>query len=923
MTPEKKQELSNLRRKQEISQLRLKQQNSTSFATQEEYEPPSMSTTQAAKLAGIDFFEPLIPDPLLYGSGYQDKLKSDIKRATTSRPEGVSFWENLNNNFVRREKEKEVAKRRLAGVPQNTNQTFVDSIKRGVFNPMAIVGPAKMGLATTIPKTIAKNTLAPAINTAIGAVPTTAGVATGALVQETDLAPITKDAITRLVTPLVGLGTGGIFNATASTAKKGFSRVSPSGMLADANTDSRIKSVIASEKDTLQGKVQALKDLQKVVPGIELPLASLSRDNAIVDAWVREVGTSEPVFRSNYTKAIDVIRDGVKKEMNKIEGSESIVKSGPLRRSLKKRSDNLMATEEKKLSTALEKLSVKEGRLAAKLRTDADGQTIGAAIKDSIEVKENMVRSVASKQYTKAIDEGTERGTTVPASDVSNIYRVAKGLSLDDLFATDPAVIKKVNTVWAPSVEESNTPPQYNASGQLVTQELTPPKVVSLTEFDSLKKAVNSQLNSLPKNHPNAPKLIQLKAAVQSARDNIGKIDPQFKTDYDEADNFYFKNIGLPLRAEGMKSISRSKFQDTTAKHLLNIEKAESYINFVGREQGIPVLRQAVRLGALQAKVVNDSGEIDQNKLISFVNSRKKLLDLAEMGPEFSDAKTALKTIRDSVIQHNKAYENAAVENTQGFFKALLNKDTEGVVTDMIRSPELRETYLKQINKLPANQRDLALAGIKQGFKEKADSGAGTTLDFINKHTEAAEDIYGKRHISNVRKLYEMGDLIKRMDDTVPRTTGKGQAVDPLEESSGVSITFLAGTLRNQILSKTRKAMHIVSKALTSKGAKKRNDSAGDILLSPDALEALARPPKGWGYYKSNFKQGASELGQHFAKTFFENGIPMEIKNTSRSNFEPGQTTGDTTTTNAAGGALLSSVKSVFGADAEKQRTDR
>ena len=49
----------------------------------------------------------------------------------------------------------------------------------------------------------------------------------------------------------------------------------------------------------------------------------------------------------------------------------------------------------------------------------------------------------------------------------------------------------------------------------------------------------------------------------------------------------------------------------------------------------------------------------------------------------------------------------------------------------------------------------------------------------------------------------------------------------------------------------------------------------------------------------------------------------MEIKNTSRSNFEPGQTTGDTTTTNAAGGALLSSVKSVFGADAEKQRTDR
>jgi len=896
--------LQTLQDKKRLGELRAK-------AGGQQTQPPSpkrMTTGESVRMGMLDFFEPLIPDAF---TNTPESIKADLERSERPLP---STWEELNQNFAESRQRKEQTKRNTAGVPQDSEQDFVGSMVRGLSDPMAVVGPAKV-------KSLGTAAVAPIVNAAMGVVPVATGTAVSGALQETNLSPITKELVTAGITPLISAPLNGGMGALASTGKKLTSRVSPSGMIADSNVDAKVKSVIASEGSDLPAKVRALKELQTVIPDVELPLAALARDNPIVESWLKEVSSADPVFRHKFTGAIADTQQKLKVAMGKANGAEQPIDTPALRRSFKERTASEKMTAEMKLERAISRLEKGEGVIASKLFTDVDDVDIGKKIKSTVKAKEDLVRGEASKQYAKAIKEGESRGTTVPADSVAKIYQTAKQQSLNDLFATQPEVIKTIERVWGPAkAAKDTTPGLVDAQGVPFPVAAKPKKPVTLTQFDSLKRAVNRQLRAIPEHDPRAVGLNLLKNEVEAARSAIGQVDPTFRTAYDAADNFYFKGIGMPLTAEGMKSISRSKFESTTAKHLLDFEKANDYIGFVGKEQAIPVIKHALRLAANKAGVVDPSGQVNPAKLSTFINTRQRLIDLAGMGDEFSNISTSIKGIRESAVKHREAYEAASKAHTEGFFKAFLDKELPSVMGDMLTSPAKRDTYLKQIKNLPANEKDMAMTGLKQAFKDKAYDSSGTLSEFILKNKGAAEDLYGKRHVANVSKLFEMADLLTTLEGSMSHSMGRLQDVDILKGSTGVSFSELSGQVRNQVLSAQRKMINLISKSVTAKGVKKRNAKAADILLSTDALEALTHPPKGWAYYKKNMKEGASELGRHFLKTMNDNGIPVDSTVIKYGKFGPDQGIGTHLPFRLGGGALLSAHKGQKGAEAEQER---
>lgn len=813
--------------------------------------PSEMSFGQAAKLGLMDFAEQFIPDVFIYGKNV------DLSSAPT-----VEEQYGIKERF----------KREVAGVPMGAEQNTEETLVRALSDPLSLVGSRNL---TSLPGIVAN-----IANQTSNVAATTAGVLSSEAVQEADLSPLSKEILGVVVGGLTASLAGTTTAAGVSTGGKAITdalstvrSLNPVDMLAESGVNAKLASIKATEGDSIQQKISAIQELQEVVPELRLPLAALAADNPIVSSWLKEVSASDPEFRVRFNKEMAEVNGNLLKAYDELIGSSEPINVSALRSMLKERQQNTLSQAKKELDSQLSGLERKEGELAAKLLSAEDDVSIGQQIDNTLKARESAVRSQAGKLYDKAIKGATDRNTMVTPEEVASVYRTARQLKIDDLFASQPSIATKIKTNWSPKKVEAS--PIVGLGGAPLRGQTLEFKPAAIKDLDSLKRAINKEKrNTKSDDFTKLAKLNTFKDQVDVVINSIATRDPDFSSDYRAADNFFWKELGVPTSAEGMKSISRAKFETTTARQLQDFEKARDYIGFVGEAQGLPVVRHALRLAAKKAGVVDDAGTIDQNKLSKFVSSRSRLIELARMQPEFADVQGGLKTIRDSARQHEEVYKQVSKEMTDGFFTAITGKELPSVVREFVSNPAKREMYIRQIKNLPPGERDLAMTGLQQGILDEAVNSPGTMLDYITKHKDAMSELFGKDHVRNIEKLAAVTDIMKSMESNISSSMGRVQSVDTLQQATGISFAELSGTLRNQILSSQRQAINLTMKSVTAKGAEKREKRAGDILLSKDVMEALANPPKGWGYYAAAAKEGsvtkAKELGSHFVKVLNE-----------------------------------------------------
>ena len=735
--------------------------------------------------------------------------------------------------------------REMAGVPVDAELGLGNEIVAGLADPLTTVGvPLKSG-ATALMKG-----LIPAITSTAGG--TFGGMSASQLAEDWGFGSFGQEVIGALGGTAFATTTGGATAATISTAAKvaGDAKnkifggdTGTLGAASDSMANSRVRAEInrikgTSEPAEVARAVENLASLKEDVPDLEIGgLVATLVENPIVRDWVRKTTQNNKGFQKELTETLgrdaSRVADSFEKLLGEGEEIDRVVIANVSENQIKKTEALLRSSLDRKMENIDNVLA----GLATKTLGSKDAVDVGRVSAKLLARKETEVRKAASKLYDTAKTEGKK--IVLPDETVATLASLFKGVKTSDIFGPESSTAKKLDVVLKPKKK----------AGEEET-EVKLPKVTG-QDLVSLKKSLNREVSKLFRVYDRSSDQNQLLSRLFNLKDAVDKVlikqaedSPRFVQSIRDADAFYYRELGLPLSAEGMREIKSRKFLTGAAQSLMNYEQARDYVNFVGKP-GMAVVRHAVRLKAEQAGVVDASGVMNPNKLDTFLRRNLRLIEFAGLTEEFNASTSRLRSIKNSEARHNEAYKEKSRALTNSFFRAIVDKNLSTVVKEMLNQPKERRKYLEDIKQLDSAQRDMVLNGLRQEFLGQAMQSKGSMRDFINKNGEAVADLFDSRYVSNVNKLAELKDLMGQMSNLLKDSLGETGVIDSIQDMTGVSIAEYAGTFRNQILSTERKFINLAMKSVTTSGKNKFYVKSAEVLLDPNVVEKLANPPEG------------------------------------------------------------------------------
>jgi hypothetical protein len=558
--------------------------------------------------------------------------------------------------------------------------------------------------------------------------------------------------------------------------------------------------------------VDNLASLKEEIPDLEIGgLVGTASDNPVVKDWVRKTTQANKGFQKEVNEILARDAERLADRFDVLLGDSEVVSRGQIENVLRDRFKTQEAASVSKLEKQTENIDKALANLATRLTGEKDIFEVGQTAQRLVERKEALVRSEADKLYdtTKAL----ANRVTLSDEMVSRVYNEFRQVRLADVFGPDSKVRSQLEKSWMPREVDKKT----------VIPEVTG------TDVLSLKKAVNTEITKLSKvgqtgeNLQRLERLYRTKGIVNDMLSDLRPTAPEFVQSLKNADKFYFEQLGLPMRAEGMKDFTGKKFSEGAAD---------------------PVVRHAIRLKAEQQGVIGTDGTVQQGQLDRFIRRNNRMIERFGMTEEFSDIAGRLRTIRNTKARHDQAYKERTKELANSFFKTIENSNLNSVVAAMRTKPGERKRYLNEISKLDKKQKDIVMSGIRQEFLNQAINNKGSMQEYVNANSEAVRDIFGNQYVGNINKLAGLKDLMDQVSGALLDSLGGSPVIDTVKDATGVSISEFAGTFRNQILSTERKFINLAAKAATTKGKEKFYAKSAEVLLDPDVVAKLANPPK-------------------------------------------------------------------------------
>jgi len=819
-----------------------------------------ISTADLAKLGLSRFAVQFVPDVFLYS---KEERARELNNALQGQ--GVENAALVNERMARR----------MAGVPEQAQLSTRQEVVAALSDPTALaagpgraagnvakqlmqqstgklVGPVATNLAETGAKEFLKRTLQAAPSSVLS---TTGGVVGSEVATEaaadSGIGPMGQEIAGVFGGASLGVSLGGVSAPAVNTAAKVLKdlkgKVTGGGetfnVASEAMANSMVKAEIArinqsTRPEEVAQAVESLVSLKEEIPelGISGIVATLS-ENPVARNWIRKTTQNNKIFQKQLFDTIKKDAGKLASKFDEVLGADEEVTRTLIENVMERQFNRLETQARDRVDRQNLNIEKALDNLAVRLTGKKDEVQVGNVANKLLDRKEAIIRKEASDLYKVAENIGKQ--LSLPEESVASVYSQFKNVRLDDVFGPGSRTATLLEKRWSPKEIKDE---QGNISIEL-------PEVTGL-DLISLKKAVNSEISGLSRirdrNSEQSQRLNRLYSLKDIVRQNIedqGSLSPDFVNQLKKADAFYYKELGLPLSAEGMRQFSSRKFDREAAQTLMDYEKAKDYVNFVG-PNGMAVVRHAVRLKAEKAGVVDAGGQINQKKLDQFIRRNDRLISYAGLDSEFSDISGRLKTITGTQARHNDAYKEKSRELANGLFKAVSQKTLPAVVSEMVSSPAKRKYYLSEVNKLNDQEKNIVLTGLRQEFLSQAALSKGTMVDYINRNAEAVNDVFDKNYVRNVNKLAELKDLMDKVSSLLVDSLGATPVVDTLQQKTGFGIAELSGTLRNQVLSAERKAINLTMKSITSKGQEKFYNKSAEVLVDPDVVAKLANPPK-------------------------------------------------------------------------------
>jgi hypothetical protein len=449
------------------------------------------------------------------------------------------------------------------------------------------------------------------------------------------------------------------------------------------------------------------------------------------------------------------------------------------------------------------------------------------AARNVAESAEKAAREVSSKYYDDAFALANAKGVTVPPATVQGIWAFSGAQRKSDLFAEFPTLYRKIQQNWSP--REVEVPGGVSGRTSLEFPE------VSVQELDSLKRELNKAIRSTDDRTKQAA-LGDLKDELDA---QIRSIDPEFAAAYKLADTKYYEGVGLPTSLNGYRSIDSARFSTTVSEALTKPDQIRDYLNFVGKDAGLEVVRDAMLLKARRS-ILNNSGDVDPNKLRAFMaRNRDALNEVPEVRALFEKDALLADRINRGKAKVDSNYNTYALEQSEGFFKALTDKNLGAISSEVINNPGKRAQYLQQIDTLSPENKKLALTGLRQSVLDKAFKSNTTAVEYINNNKAAFNELFGPEYTDQINNLARLRDIIDTNKDNLVASAISHRQSTAYKEVSGLSVEETVGTLRNQVMSPQRKFLHLFFKAAMTKSSAKADKAMADVLLDTNAIAEL------------------------------------------------------------------------------------
>lgn len=588
--------------------------------------------------------------------------------------------------------------------------------------------------------------------------------------------------------------------------------------------------VKAQGADNLEAIVGDINKASQYLIGADAPLLISMADNPVMREQIIRLAKTDPDTRARIQQELTNISKKIDEKANSIFG------------------DRYVAVNDKGLNISnitkrIDAIDTKLGKLTDPLSEQAGRADTGAAIENLVAAKKAIAKKEQGVRYDQLKIDARKEGIKMDAAASEELYKFFTMNRIRDIFGRGTETERKVLSILGPKTAlpsgmDANVAALERAAGN-VPETATTFRNMSFDDVDSLKRLINEQQRKI-KDPAQLNTLNQFEDVFNNVRSKFlpGKYDDALKS----IDADYYKKVGVPFGAQGVKDIDSAKYASTVAPIIVkNRDSLRQFIGAVG-EEGRQVANNAI-LSKAYEQTVKD-GVFSPAALSSFIKKNDEVL---------KDLPEARKLLTDSVMDNNilraeRAKLDVAAKEAQ---KRIANNyltqadvpDYATMLNNVMSNAQGRAKVLKDISDLSPEASAAVRGSLRAELADKVlKSGQGLNYLYDPKNKAGIDAIMGSGYLNNLKMLATMADTINKLDvNKFSMEIAKSQ-VDAIGKIvPGLDIPYVTSTVRDRISSATQKAVRLISRANTARMQTKFDDQVRDLIFDPEGVKKLAK----------------------------------------------------------------------------------
>jgi hypothetical protein len=624
-------------------------------------------------------------------------------------------------------------------------------------------------------------------------------------------------------------------------------------LLRDVN--SRITNIFAAAAaadpafmDVLERASKAQKGVSLKAPGgaeVQMPLSALLADNPVINNFIQNLSSRDPVFRAQYGSQFNEAKDALVKNQLRLFGDPSQVQLVGVTPA-----DAARQVKAAEKSVARQVRSLDQQIADAYKGQSIDPTTFGTRVETLLAQKEKAARDSTKPLYKEAFDLAAKNNVVLPAAAVDDIYSFVTSETNREIFNKFPVLYGLVEKRFRPKATEPS--PILTAEGTPATPGGVAFSDVSPEALDSLKRRINADLRSTN----NTDQIRFLTMLREKVGGHIDNLNPDFVNAYRNADNAYLQRVGLPFNSETIKNIDRKKFVEQIAPALIgNRTNVDELIRATGAE-GERLARDAfydsfttaaLKDGVIDPKAANKWLTKNGTKMQSVPGLE------AELRASVNDVQ-ALTARKNALESDFRRVAGDQVVRSSGF------SNPQDLVNKLYGDVNFTNKFMSQYG---ANKDtvDAVRAFMLDDIVRSADP-----IGTLNDRTKAAvfNRVFGPAY---AQKIQDFAVVADRLGKDITQVSFRGETVPrtPIEQLTGIPPEMILSRINSPVSGPVYAFTSLFSKYWANSVAKGTEEKLKKLLLNPaDAIKVFSAVPTNTKGFDAGKINEAVKIGKKY-----------------------------------------------------------